>query len=91
MVEINWTFQALEDLSDIADFLAKNYERYATRIVNLILVKVDLLASFPQLGRVVPESNIKSIGELIINNSFIPPKPADIKANQISHSIPFAS
>ena len=68
MVEINWTFQALEDLSDIANFLAKNSERYATRIVNLILEKVDLLATFPQLGRVVPESNIKSIRELIIKN-----------------------
>ncbi len=68
MAEIIWTFQALEDLSNIAEYLAKNSESYASRIVNLILAKVDLLASFPILGRIVPESNITSIRELVIKN-----------------------
>lgn len=68
MAQVNWSFQALEDLSDIAEFLAKNSENYASRIVSLILVKVENLKKFPRLGRIVPETNLKSIRELVVKN-----------------------
>jgi len=66
MAKINWTFQALEDVNDIAEYLAQNSTRYANHIVELIFEKANLLASFPELGRVVPETNIKSIRELVV-------------------------
>jgi len=66
MAKVNWTFQALEDLSDIAELLAQNSSSYASHLVKLILEKTDLLQSFPELGRVVPELKIKSIRELVI-------------------------
>ena len=66
MAKVNWTFQALEDLSDIAELLAQNSSSYASHLVKLILEKTDLLQSFPELGRVAPELKIKSIRELVI-------------------------
>ena len=66
MAKVNWTFQALEDLSDIGEQLAQNSNSYASHIVKVILEKTELLQSFPELGRIVPESKIKSIRELII-------------------------
>lgn len=66
MAKINWTFQALEDVNDIAEYLAQNSGLYATHIVELIFDKTELLKSFPELGRIVPEMGIKSIRELII-------------------------
>jgi len=66
MAKVNWSFQALEDVNDIAEYLSQNSSRYAGHIVELILEKSELLKSFPELGRKVPESNINSIRELII-------------------------
>ena len=66
MAKVNWTFQALEDVNDIAEYLAQNSSRYAYHIIELIFEKTELLKSFPELGRIVPESNIKSIRELIV-------------------------
>lgn len=68
MAKVNWTFQSLEDISDIAEYQAKYSEKYANLLVDLFLEKGNLLAQFPHLGRVVPESNIKSIREIIIKN-----------------------
>ncbi len=66
MAKVTWSFQALEDVNDIAEYLAQNSSRYASHIVELIFEKTELLKSFPELGRIVPESNIKSIRELIV-------------------------
>lgn len=68
MAKVNWTFQALEDLDEIAEYLASNSTKYANHIVKLIFERVELLGTFPEMGRVVPELNIKSIRELIIKN-----------------------
>lgn len=66
MAKVNWTFQALEDVNGIADYLSQNSESYASHIIGLIFEKSELLKSFPKLGRILPESNINSIRELII-------------------------
>lgn len=66
MAKVIWTFQALEDIDDVAEYLSQNSSQYTTHVVELILEKTELLATFPELGRIVPETNIKSIRELII-------------------------
>ena len=36
MAKVNWSFQALEDVNDIAEYLVQNSGRYASHIVELI-------------------------------------------------------
>lgn len=66
MAKVKWTFQALEDLDSIAEFLSAYSQKHANYIVDLILEKGDLLDQFPEIGRVVPEANISSIREILI-------------------------
>jgi toxin ParE1/3/4 len=67
MAKVNWTFQALEDIAIIAEYHEGYSERYAAHLVKTLFAKADLLASFPFMGRIVPETNIVSIRELIVN------------------------
>jgi len=68
MAKVNWTFQALEDIQDIADFHAPSSPQYASFIVTEILSVEEKLSRFPKIGRIVPETNIKSIREVIVSN-----------------------
>jgi len=68
MVKVNWTFQALEDIQDIADFHAPTSPQYASFIVAEILSVEEKLSRFPKIGRIVPEANIDSIREVIVSN-----------------------
>lgn len=68
MAQVNWTFQALEDVSAIAEYHEIHSERYASHLVQTFFAKAELLESFPLMGRVVPETSITSIRELIVNN-----------------------
>jgi len=68
MAKVNWTFQALEDVSDIADFHAQNSERYSSFLVSRFFERTELLEPFPHSGRIVPEANLPSIRELLVNN-----------------------
>ena len=82
MAKVNWTFQALEDLSDIGEQLAQNSNSYASHIVKVILEKTELLQSFPELGRIVPESKIKSIRCLLYTS----PSPRDATLSRMPSS-----
>jgi addiction module RelE/StbE family toxin len=66
MAKVNWTFQALEDLEVIYEFVETYSPNYATFLIDHIFEKCFLLENFPRMGRVVPEVNIPSIRELII-------------------------
>ena len=68
MVRINWTFQARDDLHNIADFISKDSKRYAKLQVVTIKNKTHLLKSHIRIGRIVPEINIENIRELIEGN-----------------------
>ena len=41
--------------------------KYAGYLVDTIFQKAEILENFPKLGRVVPETNMESIRELIVN------------------------
>lgn len=68
MVEIRWTDQSLEDINNIAEFIAKDSERYAKIQVQRFFDKTELLIYHPTTGRVVPEAGDKTIRELILGN-----------------------
>jgi toxin ParE1/3/4 len=68
MAEVRWTPQAADDLSAIAEFIARGSPHYATIFVMDVLQTVERLVHFPQMGRVVPEIGDPAIRELILGN-----------------------
>ncbi|MFZ6013113.1 MAG: type II toxin-antitoxin system RelE/ParE family toxin [Bacteroidota bacterium] len=55
MVKLIWTDQAIADLGDIGDYIAENSEKYAKLTVKKLFQRTDILKTFPQAGRIVPE------------------------------------
>ena len=68
MAQVEWTLSALDELNDIGDYLSKNSPNYASYLIQLIWDRTKLLENTPKLGRVVPETNILTIRELIVKN-----------------------
>jgi addiction module RelE/StbE family toxin len=68
MVKLIWTDQALDDLGDIGDYIAENSEKYAKLTVKNLFERPDILKTFPQAGRIVPEKNEENLRELIEGN-----------------------
>ena len=68
MVKLIWTDQAIDDLGDIGDYIAENSEMYAKLTIQKIYERTDILKSFPQAGRIVPEKNEENVRELIEGN-----------------------
>ena len=63
--KIIWSEQARDDLQAIVLFIAQDNPPVAESFGYLLMSKVDLLAQFPYLGRVVPEENDETIREII--------------------------
>ncbi len=66
MVEIIWTIQSIEDLEKIAEYIAKDSEKYAQMQVQNFFEATKSLEEFPKAGRIVPELNIKEIREIFV-------------------------
>ena len=64
--KIIWSLQARDDLRDIVAFIAADNPTAAESFGFLLMSKVDLLANFPQLGRVVPEEGDETLREFIV-------------------------
>ena len=67
--KIIWSAQARDDLQAIVLFIAQDNPTVAESFGYLLMSKVDLLAQFPQLGRVVPEENDETIREIIFRST----------------------
>lgn len=65
MVKLIWTDQAISDLGDIGDYIAETSEKYAKLMVTKLYERTDLLKTFPQAGRIVPEKSEDNVRELI--------------------------
>lgn len=65
MVEVNWTHQAPGGLQDIAEYIARDSERYASLIVDRLFSASEVLQDYPKSGRIVPELNNEEIRELV--------------------------
>lgn len=55
------TPQALQDLSDIADFLIQEYPSIAPTVELELRRVFDLVAEFPSIGRIGPRPNTREI------------------------------
>lgn len=67
MAQITWTFQALEDIADIAENHSQYSERYASFLVAEFFAAEEQLIKFPFSGRIVPEANIQTVREVLIH------------------------
>jgi len=68
MVEIIWTRSAYNDLKEIFNYISKDSELYAARLIERLIGRVDILEHSPLAGRIVPEKEDKTIRELIEGN-----------------------
>jgi len=68
MVRVSWTDQALDDIENIAQFIAKDSLKYANIQVQRFFDKAEILTTHPHAGRIVPEMNQDPLRELIQGN-----------------------
>ena len=65
MAEIIWTPYALDDLQSIHDYIAQDSQKYATRFIDKLVKRVDILAYHPKAGKIVPEFENEKIRKLL--------------------------
>lgn len=66
MKSIEFAESALCDLEDILSWYAyQKVPDVGDRLVRELIAKIDQLAEFPEIGRIVPEFKVKTIRELI--------------------------
>lgn len=66
MASVTWTEQALDDLEAVCLFIARDSPRYAELFAMRVFQATDRLATFPRMGRVVPELGREDIHEVIV-------------------------
>jgi addiction module RelE/StbE family toxin len=67
-VKVLWSPLAVERVTEIAQYIARDNPAAAEVWVNTIFSKVGDLKAFPESGRLVPETNNRNIRELIYGN-----------------------
>jgi plasmid stabilization system protein ParE len=65
---IAWAEVAVEDLNEVADFIARDSRYYASAMVREARLAAQSLRRFPYRGRVVPESGDSQVRELFIRD-----------------------
>jgi len=66
MAEIVWTEPALEDLNEIAEYIALDKLNAAQLLVQNVFRRIDLLSQSPNSGRKVPELSPSKYKEVIV-------------------------
>jgi toxin ParE1/3/4 len=64
MAGIIWSKEARQDLDTIFLWLEKESKSYATKWINEVIKKLDLIEKFPNMGKKLPEMQVKSIREI---------------------------
>lgn len=67
MAEIIWTNPALEDLNDIAEYIALSHMQSAKNLVAKIFDKVERLEAFPESGKKPIELSNLNYREVVVN------------------------
>jgi addiction module RelE/StbE family toxin len=65
--KIIWSPEAVADLTEIRDYVARDSDAYAAALVERILSSIDRLSDFPNLGQRVPELDDDFIRQLIVD------------------------
>jgi len=67
MVQIIWTEPALDNLNDIAEYIAVSNASAAKKLVEKIFATVQRLEQFPESGKVPEEIEDLNYREVVIN------------------------
>lgn len=67
MAQIIWTEPALENLNDIAEYIAVSHPSAASQLVKHIFSKLQRLEQFPESGRIPEEISTLNYREVVIN------------------------
>jgi len=67
-MRILWAPLAIERVTDIAQYISQDNPAAAENWVETIFTKVKHLESFPESGRIVPETDNQTIRELVYSN-----------------------
>ena len=67
-MKIVWSPLAVDRASEIAEYIAQDKPSAADKWINAVFLKVEKLASLPEIGRVVPEIKNDQFRELIYGN-----------------------
>ena len=68
MLRIEWTDQAIAKMEQTADYIALDSPKAATKWVNSVFNKEDLIRSNPTIGREVPEYKDSLVREVFEGN-----------------------
>lgn len=68
MVQIKWLSSAKNDLKDIYDYISLDSVRYAKLQITKIQKRTEILRTFPNSGKVVPEINDSTVKEITEHN-----------------------
>jgi plasmid stabilization system protein ParE len=68
LATVGWSRIARNDLTSIEESIARTSTRYAERATRRINAAIERLATFPLLGRTLPELNNVRIRELIVGS-----------------------
>lgn len=67
MAQVIWTEPALQDLNEIAEYIALDKITAAKKLIRKVFKSTNRLEQFPKLGRKPPELNNLRYLELVIN------------------------
>jgi len=67
-MKIHWSNTSINDMQQIKEYIGQGSPHYAFVFINRLFETVKKAASFPQIGRKVPEFNHDNIRELIYRN-----------------------
>lgn len=65
-MRIVWAEPAQFDLENIREYISKDSEYYARRLIEKIFESVENLQAFPEMGRNVPEADNPDIREILL-------------------------
>lgn len=68
MVQIKWLSTAKNDLKDIYNYISLDSARYAKLQITKIQKRTEILKTFPNSGKVVPEINDSTVKEITEHN-----------------------
>ena len=68
-MRVELTEPAVDDLTGIRDYIARDSEFYAGRFIERIIEAVEKLSDFPEMGRRVPEAeDQEGVREILFQN-----------------------
>ncbi len=67
MAQIIWTEPALQDLNEIAEYIALDKTSAANNLVQKVFSTIEQLEQFPKSGRIPPEIDNSRYREIVVN------------------------